>query len=194
MSSGTIEQWNALAPQLLAFVRKRVAEKDEAKDIVQEVFLQFHERGYQLRNPDKLMGWIFRVARNKIIDFYRRERRTKTAEPEPPTDIENHYNQCVSDCLQEEIRSLPEKYRLPFEQVELKSVPQVAIAADLGLSYSGLKSRVQRAREMLRLRMESKYNIRADRYGNILVCENRSDSRCPEQNGEPDKPAHRPRR
>lgn len=178
-----IQCWNALAPRLLVFVRKRVQERAIAQDIVQDVFLQFHQRSYQLKDPDKLAGWTFRVAQNRIMDFFR-ERKRKEVELSPPTlEEENHYNQCVADCLKEEIRNLPEKYRLAFELAELKAVPQVKIASELGVSYSGLKSRVQRARELLRLRMKAKYQIEYDRYGNILVCESRQGVTCPHPRG-----------
>ncbi len=178
-----IQSWNALAPRLMGFVRKRVSERTIAQDIVQDVFLQFHQHSSQLRDPDKLTGWIFRVAQNRITDFFRDRKRKEVEIPMPAVEEENRYAQCVADCLKEEIRNLPEKYRSAFELAELKSVPQTRIATELGVSYSGLKSRVQRARELLRLRMKSKYQIEYDRYGNILVCESRASETCPHPRG-----------
>jgi len=178
-----IQSWNALAPRLMSFIRKRVQERAVAQDIVQDVFLQFHQRSHQLRDPDKLAGWTFRVAQNRIMDFFRDRKRKEVEFPIPTVEEENRYNQCVADCLKDEIRNLPEKYRLAFEMAELKAVPQVKIASELGVSYSGLKSRVQRARELLRIRMKSKYQIEYDIYGNILVCESRRGATCPHPRG-----------
>lgn len=179
-----IQRWNDIAPRLLAFVRKRMADKALAKDIVQDVFLQFYQRGSQVRDPDKLIGWVFRVAQNRIVDSYRDLRRREVVLPEQTPEKENAYNQCVSHCLKEEIRSLPEKYRTAFEMAELQTIPQTRMASDLGLSYSGLKSRVQRARELLRARMKEKYLIEYDPYGNILVCEDKPGYSCPQKSGE----------
>lgn len=173
-----IQHWNGLAPRLLAFVRKRVADRALAQDVVQDVFLQFHKHGSEIRDPEKLNGWIFRVAQNRIVDFYRDQRRTDAIIPETAGEEDNPYNHCMSNCLKDEARSLPEKYRTAFELSELKNVPQTVIAKEMGLSYSGLKSRVQRARELLRMRLKEKYLIESDRYGNILLCENRPGIKC----------------
>lgn len=178
-----IQSWNTLAPRLMGFVRKRVPELAVAQDIVQDVFLQFHQHSYQLRDPDKLAGWTFRVAQNRIIDFYRDRKRKEEEIPTPTAEEENRYNECVAQCLKEEIRNLPDKYRLAFELAEFKAVPQVKIASEMGVSYSGLKSRVQRARELLRSRMKAKYQIEYDHYGNILVCESRQGMTCPHPRG-----------
>ncbi len=178
-----IQSWNAIAPRLMGFVRKRVPEWAVAQDILQDVFLQFHQRSYQLRDPDKLAGWTFRVAQNRITDFYRDRKRMEAEIPSHTQEQENQYNLCVAECLKEEIRNLPEKYRLAFELAEFKAVSQVKIASELGVSYSGLKSRVQRARELLRARMKAKYQIEYDRYGNILICESRGGSICPHPQG-----------
>lgn len=173
-----IQHWNGLAPRLLAFVRKRIEDKELAKDVVQDVFVQFHQHGSAIRDPEKLNGWIFRVAQNRIVDFYRDRRRTESSIPDATAEEENPYNHCMSNCLKDEARSLPEKYRTAFELSELKNVPQTLIAKEMGLSYSGLKSRVQRARELLRMRLKEKYLIEYDSYGNILVCENRPGISC----------------
>jgi RNA polymerase sigma-70 factor, ECF subfamily len=65
-----------------------------------------------------------------------------------------------------------------LEQVETHDVCQKELAKQLNISYSGLKSRVQRARQMLKERMTELYNIQTDGYGNVLVCENREPCGC----------------
>ncbi len=174
-----LKSWNAIAPRLLAFVRKRVSERAFAQDVVQDVFLLFHQRRHQVKDKDKLVSWIFRVAQNRIIDFYRDRKRSEVAIAIPSPEEDNRFTVCVANCLKEEIQALPEKYRLPFEKAELQAVPQIRLASEMGLSYSGLKSRVQRARELLRLRMKDKYYIEHDRFGNILACESILDASCP---------------
>jgi RNA polymerase sigma-70 factor, ECF subfamily len=57
-------------------------------------------------------------------------------------------------------------------------VPQKELAVRLGISYSGVKSRVQRARQMLKEKMEALYHIKTDGYGNVLVCEDRVPCGC----------------
>lgn len=178
MVEGGIHDWNAIAPRLQAFVRKRISDGALAQDIVQDVFIQFHLHGHQLKDQGKLTGWIFRVARNQIVDFYRNRKWSRIASAIPLVAEENRTQECVSECIKEEIERLPEKYKRPLEKAELQGVPQVRLALEWGLSYSGLKSRVQRAKELLRRRMKQKYYIEHDRYGNIQTCLSRRGNLC----------------
>lgn len=59
---------------LLAFVKSRISSAEDAEDILQEVFLQA-ARAYDVTEPiGNLVGWLFRVARNRIVDWYRKKR------------------------------------------------------------------------------------------------------------------------
>ena len=59
---------------LLAFVKSRISSAEDAEDILQEVFLQA-ARAYDVTEPiENLVGWLFRVARNRIVDWYRKKR------------------------------------------------------------------------------------------------------------------------
>ncbi len=76
--------------------------------------------------------------------------------------------------------TLPEKYREAIELTEFKNLSQLDLAHKLDISYSGAKSRVQRARQLLKEKMEEQYKIKMDAYGNVLVCENRGACNCSE--------------
>jgi RNA polymerase sigma-70 factor (ECF subfamily) len=87
-------------------------------------------------------------------------------------------NDCVVGCLQDMMATLPDKYRQALELTELKNHSQIELAQRLNISYSGAKSRVQRARQMLKEKMEETYLIRFDAYGNVIVCEDRAPCSC----------------
>ncbi|MEP6736578.1 MAG: sigma factor-like helix-turn-helix DNA-binding protein, partial [Chryseolinea sp.] len=74
--------------------------------------------------------------------------------------------------------TLPDKYREAIELTELNNLSQTDLADKLKISYSGAKSRVQRARRMLKEKMEEQYQIKMDAYGNAIVCENRTPCNC----------------
>jgi RNA polymerase sigma-70 factor (ECF subfamily) len=76
--------------------------------------------------------------------------------------------------LQQLVMTLPDKYREAFQLSEIQNVSQTEIADRLGISYSGAKSRVQRARQMLRNKMEDILIIETDPYGNVLICKDRN--------------------
>ena len=178
MNSPEVLIWNQTQERLLGFVLRYTKDKALAEDIVQDVFLKVHDRLPQLREREKISGWIFRIARNTITDHFRSTSKTITA---TDLDWENDgitLNDCVSHCLTQMMQTLPDKYREALELAELKDMSQLQLAETLNLSYSGAKSRVQRARQMLKERMDRAYHIQFDRYGNAIVCQDKLPCGC----------------
>ena len=63
--------WHEFAKPLRQFLRSRVSREADADDLLQEVFVRIHKRLPDLREPAKLQGWVYRIARNVVIDHYR---------------------------------------------------------------------------------------------------------------------------
>ena len=68
--------WNQVQNELKSFVYKRVKDKMLAEDIVHDVFLKVQDKIRQLRESEKIFGWIYQITRNTIIDHYRKNSRT----------------------------------------------------------------------------------------------------------------------
>lgn len=164
--------------ELLGFVIKKVKDRSIAEDIVHDVFLKAQAKSSQVKDNDKMIGWIYRITRNTIIDHFRFQSRIIKSEDLDWEDDQSYLNQCVERCLTEKLSTLPDKYREALELSEVQGVSQLDLARQLNISYSGAKSRVQRARQMLREMMEREYRIKLDRYGNVLRCENRLPCGC----------------
>ena len=170
--------WDGLYSELVSFVYAKVKDKSTAEDIVQDVFVKVHTRSGQLREAEKISGWIYQITRNAIADHYRTS--NKSLDP-VNIDWENdqhELNDCVAHCLKVLMGTLPEKYRIPLELSELEDVSQYELADRLNLSYSGARSRVQRARKMLKDKLDELFHIRTDAYGNVITCEDRIPCRC----------------
>lgn len=165
--------WGVLRDELARYITKRSGDAFLGDEIAQEAFLRYHTRGHQLKDPARLRGWLFRIAINLLTDHYRSSRRSGTHGPDQPSPSDDH-NACAASCLRDELEQLPETYRDVVVQAELNGIPQIQLADIHRLTYSGIKSRIQRGREMLRKRMEEKYLLEADAYGNIVRCESRS--------------------
>jgi RNA polymerase sigma-70 factor, ECF subfamily len=138
--------------KLRRFILGRVSDSDTAEDILQEVYLKIHAHIEDLRDTEKLESWIYQITRNAIIDNYRRAHPTEelsesllTLPQEEPDAIAE-----LAPSVQEMFNCLPEKYRQALELTEIKGLTQLEMAKQLGLSFSGAKSRVQRAREKLK--------------------------------------------
>lgn len=170
--------FNFFNNELKGFVYKRVKDKELTEDIVHDVYLKVQGKIGQLQHDEKIAGWIYKIARNAITDHFRSKSKViQTYDLDWESDS-NVLNDCVSYCLNEMLLSLPEKYRQAIQLTEIENLSQTDLASKLGISYSGAKSRVQRARQMLKEKMENSYRIKMDSYGNVIVCENRVPCAC----------------
>lgn len=166
--------WNSVQNELKGFVYKRVKDKALTEDIVHDVFLKVQDRITQLKEQDKIFGWIYQITRNTIVDHYRKNSKTIN-----PRDIDwesnpPNFNECVSGVIGKLIPTLPDKYRIPLELTELQNMSQLAVAEKLNLTYPTAKSRVQRARQMLKDKMNEVLIVKTDGYGNVIVCEDKA--------------------
>lgn len=165
--------------QLKQFVYRKVKNLADAEDIVQDVFIKAQLKSAQLKESEKFTAWMYSMTRNSIIDHFRSRQRTfDAATLEASQSDYNEFNDCVTDCIGQLMHTLPAPYREALELADKQHVPQKELAERLGISYSGAKSRVQRARQMLKEKMEAQYKIETDGYGNVLVCEDRAPCGC----------------
>lgn len=173
---------------LLRYIRSKVNSKEDAEDILQNVFMKISSNLVNLSNHEKLRSWIFTITRNAIIDYYRVNAARKNLAmkmedgvvAEEETNPENGLDRCLSDM----INLLPEEYRDIIIDSELKEIKQKALAVKYGMAYSSMRSRVQRGRERLKQLFYNCCHIETDRLGNVLevrgrgVCEGPCDPSC----------------
>ena len=161
--------------RLRNFIRKRVTDEADAEDILQDVFYEFVE-AYRLVKPIEQAGaWLFRVARNRIIDLYRKrrsdplrdgpvgmedERRLKLEDllPSPDAGPEATFARNVLLAeLGEALEELPEEQREVFIAHELEGRSFREIGAETGITVKTLLSRKHYAVLHLRRRLTSIY-------------------------------------
>ena len=185
MAVGTDRIWQEFSDRLRLFILRRVRNEHDVEDILQDVFWKIHSRVHTLKLGDKLEAWVYQIARNTIIDYYRQqaksplpdqhdrstERHPSISEmPEPATEpaaAQDVLDELVT-CLKPMIDDLPEKYRRAILSTEYEGLTQKEMSQELGLSLSGAKSRVQRAREKLKGTLLACCHFDFDRRGNIL--------------------------
>jgi RNA polymerase sigma-70 factor, ECF subfamily len=154
----TEEMWREVLPRLRTFVRRRIANPDRADDLVAEILLRVHQNLGSLNDQERLPNWVFRIARNAIIDDYRRAARSREQvvsavgdRPDPALTDEDEpaVLQELSGCLRPLLAGLPIEQRAAIEMIDLDGASQAAAAERTGVSLSGMKSRVQRGRRRL---------------------------------------------
>lgn len=179
----SLEQiWNEFAAKLGRFIRSRVADPATAEDLRQDVFVKIHQQLGQLRDPAKLEGWIYQIARNAIIDHYRTRRPTGEMPADPPAEPETKDDEIeeLKVSFRRMIHSLPEPYRNAIVLTELEGLTQQELADRLGISLSGAKSRVQRGRAQLKKMLHECCTFEFDRRGKVIDCNPRVQADCAE--------------
>jgi RNA polymerase sigma-70 factor (ECF subfamily) len=163
--------WNQFSGQLRSFIRTRVPDEETTEDILQEVFIRIHAKMGALRDMGKLESWIYQITRNAIIDHYRRQRPTGEL-PDTLGVWEDAYEEHLVTRLAADVRemaeALPEPYREAFMLTSYEGLSQKELAERLGLSYSGAKSRVQRARQKIRDMLMICCHFEFDRRGMVI--------------------------
>lgn len=159
--------------RLLAFIRKRIDDEGDAEDILQDVFYELVE-SYRLLKPVEQVGaWLFRVARNRVIDFFRKK--SPEALGSPPTAGANDEDALLLEellhspddspeaayarsVLLEEIdaalEELPEEQREVFVAHEIEGRSFKELADETGLNLNTLLSRKRYAVLHLRRRLQ----------------------------------------
>ncbi|NOZ70431.1 MAG: RNA polymerase sigma factor SigZ [Chloroflexi bacterium] len=166
--------WREFSKDLRAFITRRVPNEQDADDILQEAFIKIHKHLNSLENEDRLAAWIYQITRRTIADYYRR---AKPGVPLPPDweeaaassgEGESEVEAEVASWLKPMIAELPPKYREALRLTEFEGLNQKQLAAKLGLSHSGAKSRVQRGRALLRKQVLDCCHLEFDRRGGII--------------------------
>jgi len=173
--------WSDVHQGLHAFIAKRVADDAQVDDILQEVFLRVHRQLDRLNDPDRVVAWLYQIARNAIVDYYRSSGRRREQPVGLSGDVEliapgslpadeqlGRLPTELAACLRPMLDRISKDSREAVTLVELEGLTQQAAAKRLGLSVSGMKSRVQRGRKQLKKMLEDCCLIQLDRRGGVV--------------------------
>jgi RNA polymerase sigma factor (sigma-70 family) len=160
-------------PRLRNFIRKHVADTSEAEDILQDVFYELLET-YRLMKPvEHVTAWLFRVARNRMVDLFRKKKPSSLNNPvsaeEDGDTLEDllpsadagpeaaYARSLLLDALDEALEELPAAQREVFIAHELMGQSFKDISVETGLSVNTLLSRKHYAVLHLRQSLQSIY-------------------------------------
>jgi len=164
-------------PRLRNFIRRRVADQGDAEDILQEVFYELVEAYRMMKPVEQVTAWLFRVARNRITDLFRRRSREALRTgpatvredgevllleellPSPDAGPDAAYARSVLlEELDDALDELPEEQREAFIGHELMGYGFKELAAQSGVSVNTLLSRKHYAVLHLRKRLQAIYD------------------------------------
>ena len=185
--------WKELGSRVRSFVGKRLNDQHTADDITQDVMLKVQSELDTFPPEDKLPAWVLAVARNAVIDHYRARAvrdHADIADVNSADDAEDERQAVMRDltpCLTRMIEQLLEPYREAMKLADIEGLSQQEVADRTGLSLSGAKSRVQRARQQLRKMLLDCCKVERDGRGNVMDYETteRSSRYCGDDDGKP---------
>jgi len=182
MTQNTAVIWAEFHEVLRLFIAKRVADQAEVDDILQDVFLRVHRQLDRVNEPGRVVSWLYQIARNAVVDYYRSPERRReipaglagdvdqrASAPLPSTDVSGQVGTELAACLRPMLDRLSNDYRDAVTLVELDGLTQRAAAERLRLSLSGMKSRVQRGRQQLKEMLNECCLIQLDRRRGIAA-------------------------
>jgi len=167
--------WDQFNTELKRFICQRIGHEDHCQDILQELYLKIFINQGKIAQAQNIRAYIFQMAHNALTDHHRHTARKNTISaaiiPEQgPLTEEPVQEYGLTGCLRSMIAALPEIYSQALMLTELDGLTQKQFAEKMGISLSGAKSRVQRAREKLKEEILKCCRYEFDKYGNIISC------------------------
>ncbi|MDB0614689.1 sigma-70 family RNA polymerase sigma factor [Tenacibaculum dicentrarchi] len=149
----TKQVWATYASDVKYFILSKVKNTAVTDDILQDTFIKIHTKLHSLKDITKLKPWIFTIARNTIIDYFKSNNQTAKLANElanlKTETLQKSDTHTEKDCLQGILKNLPKKYRDPLFLSDIKGLKQQEVAHTLKQSLPTTKSQIQRARKLI---------------------------------------------
>lgn len=179
-------RWLGFVEPLRAFLRKRVPPGVDAEDVAQDVFLRLARHRTTLADVRDVEAWIYRVARSALTDAWRAEQRRALRASELDPDAlaaseadtpEGRHE--IAACVRPFFEALDPPYRRALELTALQGLTQEEAARREGITLSGMKSRVQRARAQVVRDVQDCCGVQRDARGVVQSLGCQEDGRRP---------------
>ena len=167
--------WQEYRSSLKAFLCSKISNAADVDDLLQEILIKTHQNLTKVRAEESIKSWLFQIANHSIIDFYRRNKTFSELNQEEAVSEtvwlkaqERDIKQELSICIEPFIQALDERDGELLTAIDINGESQREYAESLGISYSTLKSRVQKARAQLRSLFDNCCQMQLDRQGNLM--------------------------
>lgn len=163
--------WLEYKNGLKFYILKLVKDEDIANELSHEVLMKIYNSccsGKEIRN---VRSWIFQIAHNTTIDYLKKSNKFTNEVPEIFEEDESNSYKEAEELMIPLISLLPEKYALPLKLSDIEGIKQADVSKKINLSLTATKSRIQRARKLLKEKIVECSNLELDERGNLLSLE-----------------------
>ncbi len=165
--------WQEHKNELRNFILKRVKDQELTNDILQDVLMKVYNFCISKSGVRNIRSWLFQIAQNTITDHYRKQ--SKFTDLDNLTEIESEDQDIAfseaTNYILPMLEFLPKKYAVPLKLADIDNKKQADVAKKLNLSLSATKSRIQRARQLLKVEFITCCHFETDKQGNLISFE-----------------------
>lgn len=167
--------WLEYKNGLKYYIFKKVKNEEIANDLSHEVLMKVYNSCCSSVNIKNVRSWMFQIAHNTTIDYLKRKNKFTDNVPENYDNDDYDVYQEANEIIKPLMQLLPEKYAIPLQLSEIEELKQKEVAQKLNLSLTATKSRIQRARNLLKEKIIECGNLEKDEKGNLISLGIRSD-------------------
>lgn len=161
--------WLEYRSALQGFLHTKVSNEADIADLLQDILIKTHNNLDTVKTQKSVKSWLFQIANNSIIDYYRKKARVQSVNIENLLPIEGFQERKInlSNCISPFIKALPDEHASLLTAIDINNQSQKQYAEQLGISYSTLKSRVQKSRRLLKQVFDDCCHFKIDKVGNV---------------------------
>ncbi|MCW8329227.1 RNA polymerase sigma factor SigZ [Photobacterium sp. SDRW27] len=172
-----IEQvWQDYQTAIKAFLHSKISNTADVDDLLQDILIKTYNNLHTVKSESSVKSWLFQIANHAIIDFYREKGRSRDLQVDELwyEDVGFNLEDALSPCIGPFISALPKESAELLTSIDIHGQSQKEYAQALGISYSTLKSRVQKSRGELRRLFEDCCHLSLDKHGRVIDCDAKS--------------------
>ncbi len=168
--------WKEYRQSLKAFLHKNVACPADVDDLLQEILIKTYHNLATIQETKKIKSWLFQVANNTMIDFYRKRGGKNILDGESLwfDDSQESVTQKLAPCIMPFIDQLADEEAQLLKAIEINGLSQKEYAEQHGIKYSTLKSRLQKSRRKLFAVFNQCCSFSIDQRGNVIDYEEKN--------------------
>ena len=163
--------WSNYKSGLEFYILKKVKDKDIANDLAHEVLLKIYNACCSDKEIKNVRSWMYQIAHNTTVDYFKKENKITNEIPELFEEDDNNMYEDAQKLVKPLIQLLPEKYAVPLQLSDIEEMKQADVSKKLNLSLTATKSRIQRARKLLKEKIIDCSNLELDSKEKLISIE-----------------------
>lgn len=170
-NTDVLSLWSNYKKGLEFYILKKAKDKEIANDLTHEVLLKIYNACCSDNEIKNVRSWMYQIAHNTTVDYFKKKNKFTNEIPEMFEVDENNMYEDAQKLVKPLIQLLPEKYAVPLQLSDIEEMKQADVSKKLNLSLTATKSRIQRARKLLKEKIIACSNLELDNNEKLISIE-----------------------